>query len=214
MTDAPDRMLVFGGSFDPPHRAHVELPRLVADQLDCDVTLYIPAKISPHKLDAPPTAAEHRLRMLELALAACERTAISTIELQRDGPSYTADTLVQLNQRYPDTTQLFLLIGADHALGFHRWHAWQRILEHAEPAVMLRPPWDRAAFESALDATYDDDEAAAWRRRIVDTPSIDISATELRDRLRLGRDVGDWLHPDVQDYIRRHDLYRDPPPAT
>ncbi|MHC5114421.1 MAG: nicotinate (nicotinamide) nucleotide adenylyltransferase [Planctomycetota bacterium] len=188
-----ERILLFGGTFDPPHRAHVELPQLVAGKLGCDRIVYIPAAASPHKTDDDTTDAVHRLAMLRLALGDRPNVTISTIELDRGGVSYFVDTLRALRADLGDDVDLRFLVGADQALAFDRWKDPEEILRLATPAVMLRPREDLP------------DER--WREWIVETPLIDVSATELREHLRDGRDVSDVLDPAVVEYIRAHGLY-------
>lgn len=207
MKDGRVRILVYGGTFDPPHTAHVRLPPLVVDRLECTRLLYIPAKVNPLKSDEKLTPDAHRVAMLALALAEIPDAELCTIAMEREGPSYTIDTLRELHARHGPGAELILLIGADQALGFHRWKDWQSILELAEPAVMLRPPWDRQRFEDELQQRYDSDEAQWWLDRIVDVPMIDVNATELRQRLRAGRSVDGQLDPAVARYISQHKLY-------
>ena len=207
--------LLFGGTFDPPHLAHVELPMLVADEIACDEVVYIPAAINPLKSDAPPTPKAHRLAMLEIALRDQSRARISTIELEREGPSYFVDTLEQLIELEeaagdagdrPSGGRRFL-IGADQALQFHRWRNWERILELAEPVVMLRPPWEEADFHAALaDAGLDEEAREAWMRRIVIAPIRDIDSTSIRELLREGRDASHLLDRAVLAYNHQHGL--------
>ncbi|MCP3904161.1 MAG: nicotinate (nicotinamide) nucleotide adenylyltransferase [Planctomycetes bacterium] len=202
-----DCFLIFGGTFDPPHRAHVELPALVAETLGCDRIIYIPAATNPLKRDDPPTDAEHRLAMLRLALRERPRTVVSTIELERGGVSYFVDTLHSLCSDVGSDVELRFLIGADQALQFGRWKDAGEILRLATPAVMLRPPWTDASFRAALAGAHGEDEADRWMAWTVPAPLIDVSATELRDRLRAGGDVSEMLDPAVAAYIREHGLY-------
>lgn len=204
------RILVYGGTFDPPHLAHVKLPPLVADRLSCDRLLYVPARQNPLKNGEPTTDAAHRVAMLAIALADDPDAEISTIELDRagSGPSYTIDTLRQLRDSLGPQTEIVFLIGADQALDFHRWKDWQQILELAEPAVLLRPPWDGERFARELHQRFDDDEAAQWMSRVVHVPMIDVNATELRRRIRNDEPVDDMINPAVAQYIKRHGLYK------
>jgi nicotinate-nucleotide adenylyltransferase len=210
MADATT-ILIFGGTFDPPHRAHVVLPRLAACELGCGLVLYVPASKSPLKGEAP-TPPEHRLEMLRLALRHAPPDPpieISTIEIDgavTGAPSYTIDTLEALRRRYPEA-RLRLLIGADQALDFHRWKDWRRIIAIAEPAVMLRPPWDEARFRDRLRGTFDAREVDKWLERVVHLPQIDVNATDLRERIRSGQDVGDAVDPAVVEYARSRGLY-------
>lgn len=201
-------ILVFGGTFDPPHLAHVELPQLVAHELNCDRILYIPAAINPLKTDQPPTDPAHRLAMLRLALAGRANVEIDDLELRREGPSYTVDTLEALRARYGNDVTLRLLIGSDQALAFPRWKNPERILELATPAVMLRPPLTREGFQRILWSKMSEIEADRWTSWVVNAPVIDISATEIRAKLIAGEDVTIETGPAVAAYIREHGLYQ------
>ncbi len=202
-----DPILIFGGTFDPPHLAHTALPPLVARRLDCKRILYIPAAANPLKTDAPPTAVEHRLAMLRLALADVPDAEISTIELDRRGPSYMVETLQTLRKQLGSDIELRLLIGSDQALTFHRWKDWSRILDLATPAVMVRPPLDEQTFGAQLADACTADETRRWLNWSTPVPQMDICATDLRRRLAAGDDVRGLLSPDVLRYIRGHGLY-------
>jgi nicotinate-nucleotide adenylyltransferase len=207
MAESAHRILIFGGTFDPPHRAHVELPALVARRLECERIIYIPAAQSPLKDDAPRSSDGHRIAMLELAIRDLPQAEISTIELDRGGTSYFIDTLDELRRELGENVELYFLIGADQTLEFHHWKAWRGILEQATPAVMLRPPWTKETFGEALKREYDADEAARWSSWLVDAPRLEISATDIRRRLSAGERVDDLLDPLVLGYIRTHRLY-------
>ncbi len=200
--------LVFGGSFDPPHVAHVELPGRVRQRVGADVVLYVPAARSPHKADRDPTPAKHRLAMLRLALADQPAARILTDELDRAGdgrPSYTVETLERLRERLPDHVELRLLIGADQARTFETWREPERIVALAEPLVMVRPP-DTA--ESLLASLADGASRRAWADRLVDVPRIEASSTEVRRRVRGGEPIDGLVPAAVARYIEDHGLYR------
>lgn len=204
---AETRLLVFGGSFDPPHRAHTALPPLAAEALGCRRILYVPAALNPLKADEPPTSARHRLAMLRLAIADLPAAEISTIELDRPGPSYAIDTLRALREAHGPGTELVLLIGSDQALQFRQWKDWPAILDLARPAVMVRPPLDEAAYRRNLVAAYTPEQAERWLTWTVDVPQMDICATEVRRRIAAGEETGEMLDPRVLEYIRLHGLY-------
>lgn len=207
---SPPRWLLFGGSFDPPHRGHAELPRRAAETIGASRILYIPARLNPLKRSTPPAPPPHRLAMLRLALEGDPRCEIRTLELDREGPSYTVETLRQLAAEAAAATppaRLVLLVGADAALGFPKWRDPAAIASLAEVAVMLRPPLDEAAFRDAY--------AAAWRdagrspaiepRWVLDLGSDPASSTAARHGERSD------LPPAVAAYIREHGLYGTPP---
>lgn len=198
-------ILLYGGSFDPPHNAHVALPALARDAIGADVVAYIPAGQAPHKRGRVATPAADRLAMLRLALRDQPRTVILTDELDRTGPSYTVDTLEALRRRLDPGPRFRLLIGADMMRIFPKWHRPQRIAELAEPLVMLRPPDTR---ESLL-AELPEQERATWASRFVELPEMEISSTALRADAASGLDLADRVGPAVAEYIRGHGLYRE-----
>ncbi len=202
------RILIFGGTFDPPHLAHSRLPPLVAERLECERIIYVPAAVSPLKSGAPAAPPAHRLAMLRLALTDVPRAEISTIELDRPGPSYTVDTLESLHEELGPGHELHLLVGSDQALLFHRWKHWRRVIELATPAVMLRPPLDEASYRARLQETYPSQEVDRWLLWRVSVPRVDLCATTIRRNLAEGKDVTGMIDSRVLEYIRRHELYR------
>lgn len=199
-------LLIFGGSFDPPHRAHAELPALVAKEIGADVVAYLPAGRAPHKLDKRQTAAEHRLAMLRLALMDRPGSVILTDEINRgpDRPSYTVDTLAALSRRLTPGAAMRLLIGADQLRIFESWREPARVVALAEPVVMVRPPDTRASLLASLP---DDAARAAWEPRLVEVPAMPISSTMIRDRIAAGEPIDQLVVPRVADYITKHKLY-------
>jgi nicotinate-nucleotide adenylyltransferase len=204
------RWLVFGGSFDPPHRAHVDLPRRAAESIGAERVLFIPAHLNPLKQQTPPASPEDRLAMLRLAIMGDPRCEIRTIEVDRGGPSYTVDTLRALAAEAAAAeppARLSLLVGADAALGLPRWRDPAAIASLCEVAVMLRPPFDEGAFRRAY--------ADAWReagqppaiepRWVLDLGADPASSTAAREGEM------DSLPPAVAAYIREHGLYSTPP---
>lgn len=202
LLESSRRLLIFGGSFDPPHRAHVELPEAVRVAIGADVILYLPAGRAPHKLDKQQTAGVHRLAMLRLALAdpiAAGTAVVLDDEIRRveeDGrPSYTVDTLEDLATRVAPDAEMRLLIGTDQVNIFDSWKDWSRIIELAEPVVMVRPP------ETV------DDVPEAWRPRVVEVPAMDVSSTEVRRRVAVGEPVIEMVGERVAAYLAGHGLY-------
>lgn len=194
-----DRILVFGGSFDPPHRGHAELARLARERAGLGWLLVIPAGRSPHKDKAPMFDGEERLRLVRAAFGSDDRCSVSRIEidrLERDEtvPSYTVDTLHTLRGFLPLGVEMRLLIGADQAIAFDRWAEPRAILALAEPVIMLRA--GEAERGDALAAMIAQRwpagergvSAADWRGRMVDLPLVDASSTRVRELLL---DVGE-----------------------
>lgn len=201
--------MVYGGSFDPPHRLHTVLPEVVAKAIGADLILYVPAGRAPHKLDREQTDPVHRLAMLKIAIARKHHhvpTAILTDEIDRNPgqPSYTVDTLESLHSRVDQGTELRLLIGGDQLQIFKTWRDWERIIELAEPVVVVRPP----DTKESLLASLPKEEQEAWAKRFVKAAEIDFSSTQIRDLKKNGESIQGYVVTDVADYIDEHNLYQ------
>jgi nicotinate-nucleotide adenylyltransferase len=212
-------LIVYGGSFDPPHRGHAVLPMRVADAIGADGVLYVPAGQPPHKPGRALATGEDRVAMLGLALSGAgvdmNRVAISRIELDRPGASYTVDTLERLAAELGEGVELRLLMGGDMMAIFYQWRRPGRIVELAEPVVMVRQPTDRAALLATLPADLDAADRAAWEPRIIEaetTGMVNASSTELRDLLGRGlyedERVRAAMDEAVIGYVRVRGLYR------
>jgi len=202
---------VYGGTFDPPTRAHVELPSAVMEAINADWLLVIPASVSPFKPDGAHATDSQRMEMLELAFAGRPDVTVTPMEIIRGGTSYTIDTLRELHDRFPGIG-FRLIIGADQAQSFHRWREAPAIVDLAPPAVMLRGPGpsiDRL-LESMAPA-WTQEQMRDWRERIVRVPTIDASSTEARALLSSAAPDERRLHElccdGVLDYIRESGLY-------
>lgn len=190
------RLGLFGGSFDPPHVAHLALAERAREQLDLDRVIFMPAGSPPHKSDRVLAPARDRLRMTRLAVRGNSAFAVSTIETRRRGASYTIETLRALAATEP-RARWFLVIGEDSLEDFDHWHEPEAILELATLAVAPRP---RAGPRRRRRAS----------RRLVwlETPALEISSSAIRERVRAGRSVR-YLVPDaIASYLGRHRLYR------
>ena len=206
-------ILLFGGSFDPPHPIHATMPFEVARRTDCQEVIFIPAKRNPLKTDQAPASAEHRMEMLRIALANAPSAMLSRCEIDREGPSFMVDTLETLTKELKDadgrSPRFRLLIGSDQALIFDQWHEWRRILELAKPAVVLRPPTNRHSFAMEVSRKYDPPISRQWMSWLVDLPPMTNNSTDIRLRIRNGEDTTDLLDPAVARYIDQNRLYRD-----
>jgi len=201
-------LLVFGGSFDPPHIAHAALPRLARQRLGLDAVAYIPAGRAPHKLDRVQTDPAHRLAMTRLALADDPAALVLDVEAARDPsrPSYTVGTLAWLTDQLPADATMRLLIGTDQMAIFDTWKSADRVVRLAEPAVMVRPP---LTLDSAL-GLVPAEQRNAWRPRLLELPQMPVSSTDIRQRVADGLPIDPLVAPPVADYIAEHGLYRTP----
>ena len=200
---------VYGGTFNPPHLGHLTAARSVFELLDLDLLLLIPAGLPPHKeLPAGSPTPEQRLEMTRLAgeqLGLGDKVRALDIELARDGRSFTSDTLAQLKERYPDS-ELWLLMGTDMFLTLQAWHEPEQILSLAGIAAFGRTEEDTEELFSAqrdyLYKTYP--QARVFTLTLPGV--IDVSSTELREKLAEGRGAN-LLAPAVYGYILREGLY-------
>jgi len=198
-----ERIGIYGGTFNPPHIGHLQAAQQAITALGMNHLLVIPDRIAPHKEipQGSPTP-QQRLEMLSLAAADCPRMEISDIELNREGVSYTYQTIQQLRPVYPDA-ELVLLMGTDMFLSFHTWKNPGIILENASLGVFYRGEKGEAA---AIEAKKAEMEARGATVYLVKNPVIPISSTQMR-RLLAFRCAGEFLPQGVLDYIREHRLY-------
>jgi nicotinate-nucleotide adenylyltransferase len=198
------RLGLFGGTFDPVHLGHLILAEQCREQCGLDQVWFVPSGQPPHKRHAPLTPGRARAEMLEFAIAGHPRFVVSRIELDRDGPTYTVDTLRQLDAEDP-SRELFFLMGADSLADLPGWRDPEGIAGLATIVAVNRgdrPLPDRAALDRLLGATI------ASRVRFVTIPGIDLSATDLRRRVRSGHSLRYLVPRPVEVYIEQHELYR------
>jgi len=196
---------VLGGTFDPPHIGHLILAEEARLALGLEQVLFVPAGAPWRKVGQELSPRENRLAMVRLAVGDNPHFAVSSLEIEREGPSYTAETLVELCDQLGRETEFFFIMGGDSLVDFPHWHEPQRILELACLAVAERPePEDVGLGESlAEELARGIRERVIWLRM----PRIDISATAVRERVRRGLSIRYWVPPAVEEYIRQHGLY-------
>jgi nicotinate-nucleotide adenylyltransferase len=182
---------IFGGTFDPIHCGHLILARDAIEQLELDSVLFIPAALSPHKLEAHPASAELRVEMLRAAIEGEPRFCLDELELGRPAPSYTIDTIEALKRREPNA-ELICLIGEDNVARLSTWHRFGDLSQMVGFAVL-----DRTGVQT--DHPY-----PTVRRH------IDISATDIRNRVARGQSIRYLVPPAVENLIRERQLYREP----
>lgn len=204
------RVLLFGGTFDPPHHRHVSMASAAATLLDCDRIVVMPAGRSPLRRGVETAPPELRLALARAAFADEPRAVVSDLEIRRGGASYTVDTLRALGAGSTrPRTDTVLLIGSDQALQFGHWREASRIVgELASVAVALRPPDDLHTFEARC--TQAGGEAPEWTKRLLPLPPVDLSASAIRIALVRGDDPRTvaGLSPAVADLIARSGIYR------
>lgn len=199
--DRPERIGFLGGTFDPVHFGHLHVAQSLGQALDLDRIIWIPAGRPPHKRGQIVSADHDRITMLEVALADSPRDEISTIEIERDGPSYTVDTLELLHDRL-EPAKLTFLMGEDSLRDLPTWRDPERILRYADVAVAGRP-----GVAVDLDALFEEIPSARGRIHVVPVDEIAISSSEIRRRVAANLSVSDMVPAGVADYIRSHGLY-------
>lgn len=201
MSRAVRRVGFFGGTFDPIHHGHLILASYACAEARLDRILVAPAAAPPHK-DRVITPADLRVEMLLRAIEHDPRLELSTVDLDRDGPHYSADTLEILHRQLPDA-ELFFIMGSDSYRDLPSWHEPARMFDHAEVLVGRRP---NSTFDQ--EAIWRSIPPARYRTHYIDIPLIEISSTDIRKRVREHRPV-DYLVPNaVRDFIRSAGLYR------
>ena len=192
---------LLGGTFDPPHNAHLALAHAALAALGLAEVRWIPAGQPWQKLHGRAvTPAVHRVAMVEAAIRGARgdaRFTLDRIEVERPGPSYTLETVRALAAREPGR-EWVLLVGQDQYAGLHTWHGWRELLGLVTLAVANRPGVVREPAAEVL----------AWPHRMVPLPMLDISATDIRARVAAGQPITDLVPAEVAGYIARHGLYR------
>ena len=204
------RVVLYGGSFDPPHVGHMRLSLLAGRRVDADVVAYLPTGRNPTKSTHGKAPAHHRLAMLRLALAGINRVVVLTheiqpaIDLHDHRPNYTVQTLKHLRRQLGDGVDLRLLMGGDNMRQFYQWRDPEGILRLVQPLVMVRPPDTRQDLLDSLPINVD---RMAWGKWFVDLPPMDVSSSQIRRRIAQGRPITGLVRHSVEAYIHQHRLY-------
>ena len=196
---AIEKIGIMGGTFDPIHLGHLIIAELVREELHLNKVFFLPAKIHPLKENAAISAVEHRVQMVASAIEDNPAFELCDIEFRREGISFTVDTLRSLRKEYPpESTELYYLMGLDNVNQFHLWKEPEEIIRLCRVVVLGRPgvkphPDARPFLPAFL---------------FLDLPLIEISATDIRQRVRNGRTIRYLVPEAVEAYIARHRLYR------
>lgn len=188
-----------GGTFNPVHMGHLLLAETVRSDYPLDKILFMPAAIPPHKEQETLCSAELRLRMLELAVEPYPFLGVSDYEIQKGGVSYTIDTVRWLQSDSPyQADELFLIIGGDSLVELHTWRCPEDILNQIQTLVIARSGFDFEHVSSRyLEAV-----------QMIETPLIDISSSQIRERVRSNRSIRFWVPDSVAGFILENGLYR------
>jgi len=194
---------VLGGTFDPIHIGHLKVAEEVTASLSLGEIIFMPAGQPWLKINNAISPAEHRLEMVRLALAGKSNFKLSTMEIDRPGPTYTVDTIDELRRQLGAEDELFFILGWDNLTQLPKWHEPSRLIELcrlvAVPRVDFSPP-DLTALDAAIPAL-------SQRVILLDSPRIDINASEIRQRVREGLSIHNLVPGAVERYIKKHRLY-------
>ena len=192
------RLAIFGGSFDPPHIGHLLVAGDAADQLQLDQLLFVPAATQPLKAGRAAASATQRLEMVRLLVEGQPRFEVSDVEVNRAGLSFTLETLTHFAGQFP-AAERFLLLGKDVLGTFDQWKEPSRIVQLAHPVLLARGDEAERPLPVAMRGVD---------VRTLPTRRIDISSTEIRERVRAGRSLRGFVTDRVADYIANAGLYR------
>ncbi len=198
---------LFGGTFNPIHFGHLIAARSVAEQLALDRVVFIPSANPPHKSVAGLIDASERLEMVRLAIADEPAFEVSDCEIRRPGPSYTIETVASFRKQLDPESEICWIIGADSLPELTTWYRVSELVDCCRIVTVSRPGWDEPDM-SPLAQQFDERQIARLREGIVQTPRIDISATNIRSRVRQGRSIRYLVPEPVRTHICETGLYR------
>jgi len=194
------RIGIFGGSFDPIHLGHLILAEQCREQARLDQVLFVPNAQNPLKPDGASATDRQRCEMIEFAIAGHEEFYLSKVEIERGGTSYTADTLQEIAAKQPDD-ELFFLMGGDSLDSFGQWHQPEQIVKLASPLIVNRPGADQLA------AYTEPDRLNSFKELLIESPMIEISSSNLRQRIGAGQSSRYQLPRSVEKFIETQKLY-------
>jgi nicotinate-nucleotide adenylyltransferase len=187
---------IYGGTFNPPHIGHLITAESVREQFKLDKVIFVPSFSPPHKFDLQIALPNQRFEMLDLAIKSNRSFSATDLEIKREGKSYTIDTINSLLQSYQNS-KLYLIIGMDNLIDFPNWKSPLEIVNKVELVVMNRPRYD-------LEARNEYTRYA----NIIRVPNIDISSTDIRRRVKMGRSIKYLVPNEVEQYIFKKGLYK------
>ena len=193
---------VLGGTFDPPHIGHLVIAQEALTQLGLAQVIFAPTRQPPHKPANGITPIEHRLAMVRLAIAPHREFALSQVDVDRAGPTYTVDTMHLLRAQFPDS-DLYFIMGMDSLASILTWRTPDKLIESCRLAV-----FDRPGFTADLDALEARLPGLRERTVFLPAPALDIAASDLQRRVHAGKSIRHLVPDSVAAYIAEHELYR------
>ncbi len=195
---------IMGGTFDPIHLGHLAMAESAREIFDLDEVLFIPSSKPPHKAEKKIETKAHRLMMTYLAVKSNKNFHVSPMEMLREGFSYTLDTIDELERQYKHAAEFFFIIGSDSMADLPTWHKSKELVNKAHFVAAERP-----GIEINLEEVkkFFGDEGMEHIHKFI-TPGLDISSTDIRERIKSGRSIKYLVPEAVEEYILREKLYR------
>lgn len=190
------RIGLLGGTFDPVHYGHLMAAEQAREQCELEQVWFLPASVPPHKNGQTVTDADHRLHMVELAINGHPHFRVSRVEFSRSGRSYTVDTMAALREHYPEHA-FYFIIGADMVADLPNWYQFERLAKETAFIGLARPGYERVQLADPIARCV----------QYAEMPLIDISATDIRERVKAGQSIRYFVPERVRNYIREHHLY-------
>ncbi len=202
------RLGVMGGTFDPIHYGHLVTAEEAWSQLHLDEVLFVPSGRPPHKKDRESLDPEYRYLMVAIATAENRHFQVSRVEIDRPGLSYTIDTIEELKKVYGTKTDIFFITGADAILEILTWKEPERILEECYLVAATRPGYDLDKLKKALPPRIRKRMDKDGRIIVLEIPSLSISSTDIRERVRTGRSIKYLVPEGIAEFIEKNGFYR------
>lgn len=206
MKDSVQKIGISGGTFNPIHIGHLIIAETVRDKFGLDKVLFIPSGMPPHKNLESVVCAEKRFDMVQRAVAGNPHFEASRVEVDREGYTFTVDTLKKLREIYGKDTGLYYIIGADVLNDLLTWRSYEEVFKICEFIAVLRPGNDEKAFYKQMEYLRD---AYGVKIHFIDAPLIDVSSTEIRERIKEGRSIKYLVPESVEEYIESNGLYKE-----
>lgn len=197
------RIGVIGGTFDPIHYGHLAAAEEARVRVNLEKVLFSVAGLPPHKLDEEVTPAEHRLAMVQLGIFSNPDFELSRVDVDRSGPSYTVDTISILQEQWGQGAEMFFILGLDSLVEVPTWHQPERLIQLCHLVAVARP-----GFEVDMRQLEDSVPGISSRVEIIGMPEVDISSSDLQQRVREGLPIRYQVPEEVERYIREHRLYQ------
>ena len=200
------RIILFGGTFDPVHLGHIKVAEYAMTHICAQSIVFVPARRSPHKNCFPVATGQQRVDMIRLAIQGKGGFEVSDCELNRDEPSYTIDTVRSFGEKHGGQAKLYWLVGADAVAELAKWHQIEQLVDECELSVMCRGGFERPDL-TCLTGCLGPKRVEKLRQNAISTPLIEISSTEIRQKLAKGQNVSAFLDEKVIGYIKSNRLY-------